>query len=403
MGMTTGSGERVAILAASATPVGRLTAKPPALSDGLEQDILSPLVASALNSAGVDRLQVDTAVFTHNPPTTRQLGFATFMAAQLGLQCSGQLCEVSQMGTTGGNAFDIAANDILLGRARFALALGIVRQSDGDPAMAMNNGLRTVGDVDFQSPVGIPPIGWYALDAARYMHDTGHSRADIAQVAIKSRNNAILNELAQFRLPLTLDEVLQARPIVEPLGLLEVPARADGAICLLLCSEETAAASGKPYVVVSGRGFSHEGNHQIGDQPHDMTAFPAATAASRSALASAGLELADIDVAELYAPCTITEVLVSEAIGFADKGKGVDILLSGDTAIDGRIPINTSGGCLSRGHPPQITALYGLLELREQLLGDAGKRQVSGARIGMHCCELGNYNAALVHILEAGA
>ncbi len=394
---------RVAILSATATPVGRLTAKAPELSAGLEQDILGPIVAQALQSAGIDRTQIDTAVFTQNPPTTQQLGFATFMAAQLGLRCTGQLCEVSQMGTTGGNAFDIAANDVLLGRARYALALGVVRQSDGDPAMAMSNGLRTVGDVDFQSPVGIPPIGWYALDAARYIHDTGCTRAEIAQVALKSRKNAIDNELAQFRTELSLDDVLQARPIVEPLGLLEVPARADGAICLLLCSEEDAAASGHEYVVVSGRGFSHEGFHQIGDQAHDMTAFPSATAASAQALANAGVKLADIDLAELYAPCTITEVLVSEAIGFAAKGKGVKLLLDGDTMIDGRIPINTSGGCLSRGHPPQITALYGLLELREQLLGNAGKRQVNNARLAMHCCELGNYNAALVHILETPA
>jgi acetyl-CoA acetyltransferase len=115
------------------------------------------------------------------------------------------------------------------------------------------------------------------------------------------------------------------------------------------------------------------------------------------------MSLADIDLAELYAPCTISEVLVSEAIGFCAKGEGALDAASGATSLGGRIPINTSGGCLSRGHPPSLTALYGLLELREQLLAAGGARQVKDAEIAMHACELGNYNAALIHILERAA
>ena len=125
--------------------------------------------------------------------------------------------------------------------------------------------------------------------------------------------------------------------------------------------------------------------------------------AAERALAEASRALEDIDLAELYAPCTITEVLVSESIGFFGRGTGARAAAEGMSALGGRIPINTSGGCLSRGHPPSLTALYGLLELREQLLGLAGPRQVVGAATGMHVCELGNYNAALVHVLERTA
>lgn len=257
-----------------------------------------------------------------------------------------------------------------------------------------------MGDVDFQSPFGLTPISWYAFDAARYMHETGVTREQIAQVAVKSRSHAITNELAQFRKPLTLEEVLAQRMIVSPLGLFEVPSVADGAICLVLTSEDAARASGKPYVTITGRGYYHEGYHQIGGRPHDMTAFPAATLAARAALDDAGLSLGDINLAELYAPCTITEVLVSEAIGFCEQGKGALDVVTGATSVGGRIPINTSGGCLSRGHPPSLTALYGMLELRQQLLGRCGERQVKDARLAMHCCELGNYNAALIHVLE---
>jgi acetyl-CoA acetyltransferase len=132
-----------------------------------------------------------------------------------------------------------------------------------------------------------------------------------------------------------------------------------------------------------------------------MTGFPSAARAVNTAMEQACVTLKEIDLAELYAPCTITEVLVSEAIGLFPRGHGYRAVLDGTTAVDGQIPINTSGGCLSRGHPPQITGLYGLLELREQLLGRAGGRQVRNAKRGLHTCELGNYNATLAHVLEA--
>lgn len=395
--------ERVAIVSASATPVGRLTPRDDRLWDGFDHDVLGGVVLDALGQIGIANHQIGSVVFTAPPPPTRQLGFATFMCAQLGLRPNAQLAQVQEMGITGGLAFDQAASDILLGRADYALALGVAIQSQGDATQAMDHSLRVVGDVDFQSPFGMTPIAWYAFDMCRYLHETGVKREDIAAVACKSRQWSAGNPLAQFREPLSLEQVLSQPPVVAPLGRLDVPARADGAICLVLCTERRAQALGVPYVVVSGRGFASEGFHQIGDHPHDMTAFPAATAATRRALGEAGKTLDQLDLAELYAPCTITEVLVSEACGFFGRGEGAIAAREGRTAPGGDTPINTSGGCLARGHPPSLTALYGLLELREQLLGLAGDRQINAAECGLHVCELGNYNAALSHIVERPA
>lgn len=393
-------GRKVAIVGASAAPVGRWAPKPDDDADSFEHDILGPLALAALAEAGLQTDDVGTAAFTMPSPSTRQLGFATFMAARLGLKCTGSVSEITGMGITGGLAFDQACNDVASGRVDVALALGIAYQSNAPLPVVMEHSLRTVGDVDFQSPFGLTPISWYAFDAARYMHETGVSRREIAQVAVKSRRMAKGNPLAQFQGELSIDDVMAQRPVVEPLGLFEVPSVADGAICLVVASEEAASALGKPFVTVKGRGFYHEGFHQIGDRPHDMIGFPAARRAADAALAEARATLVDVDLAELYAPCTITEVLVSESIGFCSKGRGAFDAASGETSIGGRIPLNTSGGCLSRGHPPALTALYGLLELREQLLQRSGARQVEDARLAMASCELGNYNAALVHLLE---
>jgi acetyl-CoA C-acetyltransferase len=239
------------------------------------------------------------------------------------------------------------------------------------------------------------------MDATRYMHEHGATREQLGAVAVKNRYHASLNPLAQYRKPITLEDVINQRPIVEPLGLYDVPGRSDGAACLVLASEEVAKATGRPYALVRGRGFCHDGSHQISDVPNDMIAFESAAKASRDAYAQAGIQPGDLDLAELYAPCTIVEVLVTEAIGVAAKGQGARAAFDGETRLGGRIPVSTSGGLTSRGHPAYVTSLYNYVELADQLRGRAGDRQVKDALWGLATGELGNYNAALVHVLEA--
>ena len=380
----------------AATRVGRLE------QNRFEHEILADLVIDAVGTAGLDKTDIGSAVFTAPTPATRQRAFATFMASRLGLHCQGQIAEVSNLGITGGLAFEQACADVAGGRARVALALGIEYSSAVDAATMMEQGIRAAGDVNFQTPFGLTPIAWYALDADRYLYETGTTRKDLAAIAVKNRQHAMLNPLAQFQSPLTVADVMEQPLIVEPLGRYDVPARSDGAICLVVTSEAVARGLGKPFLRLLGRGFSHDGRHQMGSSPHDITDFPAARQATATALEDAAVSLEQVDVAELYAPCTITEALVVEAIGLVEKGRGALAAGAGETAIGGRIPVCTSGGCLSRGHPPGLTALYGIAELFDQLLHRAGERQVAGAGLGLHLCELGNYNAALAHVMDAG-
>lgn len=392
----------VVIVAASAIPVGKIQTGPLDDYQVVEHEVLSRVVTAAVNEAGIDKSSIDSLVFSEPHIYTQQRYFSTFMTSYLGLQCRGAVMEVMGNGMTGGFAFEQAADQIRLGRAKVALALGVNMETATSAAQHMNMSMRATGDIDFHSPAGFTPISWYAMDATRYMHEHGATRADLASVAVKNRLHASLNPLAHFRKPITVEDVLNSRPVVEPLSLLDVPPRDDGAVCLVLAEEEYARTLGKPFVRIRGRGSYHEGIHQVGDRPYDMIAFNSAARAAQAAYQDAGISAADIDLAELYAPCTIVEILVSEAVGLTKRGGGARAAAARETALGGRIPINTSGGCQSRGHPARLTPLYNALELFEQLTQRAGARQVADARLGLMSCELGNYNAALIHVLERG-
>jgi acetyl-CoA C-acetyltransferase len=394
---------RVAVIGGAASPIGKLQTAADAPLQALEHEILAPLVLDAMAAAGLPKEEIGALVFALCRPYTLQKYFATFLANYLRLPLEGTIMEVLGNGMTGGLAFDEAVNTVAAGRAEVALALGINMESQATSADHAMSTMRATGDVDFHTIFGFTPISWYAMDAVRYMHEHGATRAELASVAVKDRRHASLNPIAQFRKPLTLDEVLAARPIVEPLGLYEVPPRGDGAVCLVVCAEEIAKATRRPYALVRGRGFFHDGAHQINEVPNDMTAFASAQAAAATAYRDAGIGAADLDLAELYAPCTIVQVLVMEAMGLTPRGRGAAQAAAGETALGGRIPVCTSGGCLSRGHPAYVTGLLTIYELWEQLTHRAGERQVRSARLGAGSCELGNYNAALIHVLEAVA
>lgn len=392
---------RVAIMAVSATPVGKLQTPEEAELHTLEHEVLAKLVVEAMQDSGLDKKDVDSLVFAMCRPYTRQKYFSTFMASYLRLPCHGTVMEALGNGMTGGIALEQATRDVESGRAKVALALGVNFESATPSGEHMNSSMRATGDVDFHTIFGVTPIAWYAMDAMRYIHEYGSSRRELANVAVKSRYHASLNPIAQYRKPITLDEVMAQREIVEPLGLYEVPPRGDGAVCAVLCREEIAKASGQPYALIRGRGFYHEGAHQISEVPNDMIAFQSIQVASGKAYEEAGIKASDLDFAELYAPCTIVEVLASEAMGLCERGKGGRAAADGETTLGGRIPISTSGGLMSRGHPAYVTPLYILHEVFQQLVGRAGERQVKDARLGAMSSELGNYNAALVQVLEA--
>lgn len=392
---------KTAIIGYEAVPVGIYQRSKDGALAPLEHELAASVIVDAVAAAGISKDEIDGVVVAHPGDHTKQGYFHTFLTSYVGLTASSTVIQVLGNGMTGGHAFDEGVRLIESGLADRVLVVGVHFESGVTTADHLNYSIRLTGDVDFQSIFGAVPIAWYGLDANRYIHQYGATRADLAHVAIKNRRQAVHNPRAQFRTPLTMEEILAQRLIVDPLGLLEVPGRADGVVAFVLVSEDKAKERGKSYVRVASRGFYHEGEHQLSDIPGDALRYGPLRRATITALGNAGYQLQDVSLFQLYAPCTIVEVTASEAIGLFAPGEGWIAARDGVSAFDGPVPINTSGGCLSRGHPPEATPLYDVLEACEQLLGRAGKRQVRDATVALTMCELGKFNAALVHVLEA--
>jgi acetyl-CoA acyltransferase len=215
----------------------------------------------------------------------------------------------------------------------------------------------------------------YAASSRAYMKSSGATREDFAEVAVKSHRHAALNPYAQYRTELTVGDVLASREIASPLTLLMCSPIGDGAAALVVCSAEMAQRLGarvrvRACCLVSGR---DRGPGEPG----------AVERAAHAAYEQAGVGPADLDVVELHDAAAPAELITYEELGLCAEGDGPALLASGATALGGRLPVNPSGGLLSKGHPIGATGCGQLVELAEQLRDRCGQRQVPGARVAL--------------------
>jgi len=244
----------------------------------------------------------------------------------------------------------------------------------------------------------------YAAQARFHMHKFGTTQRQIAAVAAKNHTHSQHNPYAQYRFPMSVDEVMADRLVVWPITRAMCAPISDGACALVLASDKAVAALGQRQraVTIRGLGVSSSSNRDPRAYDQHLTRVAADRAYER-----AGVGPADIDVAELHDASAIAEILHSENVGFCDYGDGGALVKSGATRLGGRLPINVSGGLLSKGHPIGATGAIQLFELVTQLRGEAGPRQVEGARLalaenggGFHGVEEA---ACVVTILEKAA
>jgi acetyl-CoA acetyltransferase len=218
----------------------------------------------------------------------------------------------------------------------------------------------------------------YAGMARDYMRTSGATARDFALVTVKNQHNGARNPRAQYGAELTVDDVLASRAIVEPLTLLMCSPISDGAAAVVLMSPRAVKRRGARGPVIRAS-IVVSGNHHDKDDP---TAGSAARA-GRAAFAQAGVGPEDLDVAEIHDASAPAELIVYEQLGLAEPGGGPELIASGRTRLDGDLPVNTSGGLLSKGHPIGATGLAQICEATWQLRGEAGGRQVAGARVAL--------------------
>jgi acetyl-CoA acetyltransferase len=217
----------------------------------------------------------------------------------------------------------------------------------------------------------------YSLAAKKHMKRYGTTREHFAMVTAKNSFHGSMNPRAQFREAMTVQQVLEARTIVEPLTLPMCSPIGDGAAAVVLVSERKARQLGlrsrvrvRASALVSGWDFEREGE--------SVGAF-----AAQQAFEAAGLGPRDVSCVELHDASAPSEILAYEYLGLCEPGGGAALIESGATRLGGRVPVNTSGGLLRKGHPVGATGCAQIVELTEQLQGRSGQRQVEGARIGL--------------------
>jgi acetyl-CoA C-acetyltransferase len=236
--------------------------------------------------------------------------------------------------------------------------------------------------------------------AVAHMERYGTTREQMAAVAVKNHRNGARNPRAQFRHEISLDDVLTSVKVADPLRILDCSPITDGAAAIILCPADKAARLGKKApvkLIGSGQASDTIALHQR----EELFSLEAVTTAATRAYEMAGKTPADIDLAELHDCFTIAEIIATEALGLCERGQGGKAVESGETAIGGRIPVNASGGLKAKGHPVGATRGAQVIEVVEQLRGEAGERAVEGAKVGLTQNMGGTGASAVVHILEA--
>jgi acetyl-CoA C-acetyltransferase len=245
----------------------------------------------------------------------------------------------------------------------------------------------------------IAALPLYALCAQRYMHEHGISAEEVAELPVRLRQNAELNPRAELRERITAQDVLGSRMVCPPIHKLEAAPWSDGGAAVIVAAEERARARGVAGAALTGWGERHDSANYL-PFGKDLTRYPWIGEATHEALARAGRSRDDLDVLEVYGAFAAAEYMTYEAMGLFAPGEAPAAVARGQTALDGALPINPSGGRIAMGHPPQATPLLEVGEIFDQLLGEAGARQVGGASVGLVQAEHGMMNGSAVALLE---
>lgn len=260
--------------------------------------------------------------------------------------------------------------------------------------------LAMASDFPFEQWHGISFPGIFGMMAVDHMHRYGTTEEQLAKVAVKNHEHGALNPKAHFQKRITVQDVLSSQPVAWPLKLYDCCPRSDGASCLVLTSPKLAKKFTDTPVHIIGSGQAQD-TLSLFDRENFST-MKVTKLAAQQAYNMAKVSPSDIEVAELHDCFTIAEIIAYEDLGFCGPGEGGKLVEEGVTHLGGKIPTNTSGGLKAKGHPVGATGTAQACEIYLQLTNQAGRRQVSGAEIGLTENVGGSASTGVVHIYQRG-
>ena len=362
------------------------------------RDLITEAGIKAIEDAGISGREID-GIYVGSMSAGRFVGqehVGALVADSAGL-IGVPSTRVESACASGGLAFRQAYLAVASGIHDMVVVGGVEKMTDVVSTEATNT-LATAADQEWESFFGVTFPALYALIATRHMYEYGTTREQLAHVAVKNHANGALNPNAHFRRKITVEDVLNSSPVAYPLRLLDCSPVSDGAAAVILCPLKDA----KKYTdkIVKIRGSGQASDTLALHSREDICTFKSTVLASKMAYKQAKIRSKDVDVAEVHDCFTIAEILAIEDLGFFRKGEGGKAVEEGLTEIDGTIPINTSGGLKAKGHPVGATGVAQIAEIVMQLRGEADKRQVKDAEIGLTHNIGGSGASCVVHILE---
>jgi acetyl-CoA C-acetyltransferase len=360
------------------------------------KDLAGEAVLNALKDGGIPGAE---AIFVGNMMSglaNNQQHLGAAIADWVGLRFSDAM-HIEAACSSGAASFRSALMAVASGEIDTAIAVGVEKMTDS-PGEEITGYLATAADADWEMDMGLSFVALNALIMRRYMVEFGWKKDDFAPFSINAHANGCHNPYARFQDPITLADYQRAGMICDPINLMDASGIGDGAAAAVLVPAEMARQRGLPVIKVIGSGAATD-SIAIHNR-HEPLWLKAAELSSKKAYSQAGLSPQDINIFEAHDAFSIMAALSLEGNGFAEKGQGPRLALEGEILPTGRIPIATRGGLKARGHPVGATGMYQIVEVVQQLRGEATGTQVENARIGMAQNIGGSGSNIITHIFD---
>ena len=360
------------------------------------RELAGEAIIAAMRDAGRDYADAVIVGNMMSGSANHQQHLGALIADWVGLRYTDALKIESACGS-GASAFRQGVMSIASGEMDCVIVSAVEKMTDS-PGSEITAHLATAADADYEAGMGLSFVALNALIMNRYMYEYGWKKEDFAPFSINAHANGVHNPNARFQSPLNLEGYLKAGMICPPINLMDASPIGDGAAAAVLVPADSIQLSTRPIVTVVGTASATDSiaiHHR-----RDPLWLTAAEKTAREAYQQSGLSPQDIDLFEVHDAFSIMAALALEASGFAERGQGPRLANDGEIFPTGRIPIATRGGLKARGHPVGATGLYQIIEVVQQLWGEAGNNQIDGARVGMTQNIGGSGSNIVTHILK---